>query len=105
MEQDDEVLIFNRTLSSGEVSDLYNSSKLDANKNHTFTETFSDTVHNIDWLIGCYDDLGIQWNSSVFNLEVSKQVNMSVPNIGSHAYVDDYVVAQWRFEERAVDET
>ena len=82
----DEVLIFNRSLSSAEISEIYNLTNDRVSfegYNTTFTTTFAYDQHDTDWKIGCYDDLGIQWNSSQMYLELSSCPTHSTPILNS----------------------
>ena len=103
----DEFMIFNRTLSSGEISQIYNDTRGTTYRklnfegyNTTIDVDFDYAQHDIDWKVQCYDDLDIPWNSSEMYLELDALVTSSQPNIGAHAFVDrNYVVGSWRFED------
>lgn len=98
----DEVLIFNRTLTSGEISQIYNDSKgvnFDG-YNNSVGVSFAYGEHEIDWKVGCYDTSSNQYNSSQMELGLDALVTQSAPNIGAHAWYDpESVVGQWRFEQ------
>ncbi len=65
----DEVLIFNRSLTSGEISAIYNSSNIinmTLGNNLTFSTTF-EYNKSVDWKVSCNDDL-TDLNSTTRNI-------------------------------------
>ena len=74
----DEVQIWNRTLSSGEISSIYNLTKIrQEGTNNTINVKFDNTENDIDWKIQCYDDLHQPWNTS----EMRVAVDTSGPSV------------------------